>query len=124
MTMAIGSWHLARLEYSFRMSSTDSGNGTDGTLHLPQRPVASPPRFVLDTNVWLDWLVFEDPDIAPVKAAVAAGRAEVVVDEAVVAELARVLAYPFGARTLSPDARSKCLAECRRVSALSNSTVV
>jgi predicted nucleic acid-binding protein len=29
---------------------------------------------VLDTNVWLDWLVFADPAIAPVRAAVASGR--------------------------------------------------
>ena len=73
-------------------------------------------RVVLDTQVWLDWLVFEDPDVAPVKAAVAAGRVEVIVDDAVVGELARVLAYPFGARTLTPEAQSQCLAECARVS--------
>ena len=91
----------------------------EGTLHLPQRPVLPPLRLVLDTNVWLDWLLFEDPDVMPVKAAVAAARAEVVVNDAVVAELARVLAYRFGARTLTPDARSKCLAECGRVSARS-----
>jgi|SRR5215831_6767032 len=88
----------------------------EGTLHAPQRPAAQPLRLVLDTNVWLDWLVFEDADVAPVKAAVAAGRAEVVVDDAVVDELARVLAYPFGARTLGREAQSKCLAECGRVS--------
>jgi putative PIN family toxin of toxin-antitoxin system len=91
----------------------------EGTLHLPHRPVLPPLRLVLDTNVWLDWLVFEDPDVAPVKAAVAAARAEVVMNDAVVAELARVLAYRFGARTLTPDAQSKCLAECGRVSARS-----
>jgi len=34
-------------------------------------------RLVLDTNVWLDWLVFDDPSIATVKAAVATKRAEV-----------------------------------------------
>src|SRR6266571_2231078 len=27
-------------------------------------------RVLLDTNVWLDWLVFDDPSIAPIKAAV------------------------------------------------------
>ena len=32
-------------------------------------------RVVLDTNVWLDWLVFDDPTIAPIKAAVATERA-------------------------------------------------
>ena len=29
---------------------------------------------VLDTNAWLDWLVFEDPSIAPVRDAVRGGR--------------------------------------------------
>ena len=28
-------------------------------------------RLVLDTNVWLDWLVFDDPALAPLKDAVA-----------------------------------------------------
>jgi predicted nucleic acid-binding protein len=32
------------------------------------------PAAVLDTNVWLDWLVFADPVIAPVRAAVASGQ--------------------------------------------------
>jgi len=99
------------------MTTGDSGSIEAGTLHLPQRTVVPPLRLVLDTNVWLDWLVFEDPDVAPVKDAVAAGRAEIVVDEAVAAELARVLAYPFGARTLSPEAQSKCKAECDRIAA-------
>jgi putative PIN family toxin of toxin-antitoxin system len=74
-----------------------------------------PLRVVLDTNVWLDWLVFDDPDVAPVKAAVAAGTAEVFIDDAVEAELARVLAYPFGARSLSAQAQTACLTECRRI---------
>ena len=75
-----------------------------------------PLRLVLDTNVWLDWLVFDDPDVAPVKAAVAAGRAEVFVDEASEAELARVLAYPLGIKTLTAEAQAACLATCRRIS--------
>ncbi|MCC7486739.1 MAG: PIN domain-containing protein [Burkholderiales bacterium] len=75
-----------------------------------------PVRLVIDTNVWLDWLVFDDPDVAPVKEAVAAGRAIVVMNEEVEAELARVLARSFGARTLAPGARAACLDECRRVS--------
>ena len=72
-------------------------------------------RLVLDTNVWLDWLLFEDPDVAPVKAAVAAGRAEIVIDDAVEAELVRVLAYPFGIKTLDEDAQAAHLAQCRRI---------
>src|SRR5688572_22471108 len=99
------------------MTSGDPVSIEAGTLHLPQRTIVSPLRLVLDTNVWLDWLVFDDPDVAPVKAAVAVGRAEVVVDEAVVAELTRVLAYSFGPRTLTAEAQSKCMVECGRVAA-------
>ena len=39
-------------------------------------------RLVLDTNVWLDWLVFDDPAIAPIKAAVEAKRVEVFIEAA------------------------------------------
>jgi putative PIN family toxin of toxin-antitoxin system len=106
------------------MSSIDRGSVHEGTLHLPGRPAGSPLRLVLDTNVWLDWLVFEDADVAPVKAAVAAGRAEIIVDDAVVAELSRVLSYPFGVRTLTAEAQSKCLAECARLSARANGSTV
>jgi putative PIN family toxin of toxin-antitoxin system len=81
----------------------------------PANASAIPVRLVLDTNVWLDWLVFEDPDVAPLKAAVTAGRAAVFVDEASEAELARVLAYPFGNKTLTVEAQAACLAECRRI---------
>jgi putative PIN family toxin of toxin-antitoxin system len=80
----------------------------------PAKATAIPLRLVLDTNVWLDWLVFADPDVAPLKAAVAAGKAEVFVDEASEAELVRVLAYPFGNKTLTVEAQAACLAECRR----------
>jgi len=72
-------------------------------------------RLVLDTNVWLDWLVFDDPAVAPLRAAVAAGRAEVFIDQPCVAELARVLAYPLGRRSLDAAAQAVCLAECRRI---------
>ena len=97
------------------MTSGDPGRIEAETLHLPERPTTPPLRLVLDTNVWLDWLVFDDPDVAPVKSAVAAGRAEVCIDEAVEAELVRVLAYPFGTRTLGGEAQHTCLAECRRI---------
>jgi len=43
---------------------------------------------VLDTNVWLDWLLFDDPSVAALKAAVAEGRAEVFIDAAGEAGLA------------------------------------
>jgi putative PIN family toxin of toxin-antitoxin system len=69
-------------------------------------------RLVLDTNVWLDWLVFDDPVVAPIKAAVAENRAEVFIDAACEAELGRALGYDLGKRSVDVAA---CLAECRRV---------
>src|SRR5712691_11537185 len=69
-------------------------------------------RVVLDTNVWLDWLVFDDPSIAPIRAAVAANRAEVFIDAACEAELERALGYDLGKRAVDVAA---CLALCRRV---------
>jgi putative PIN family toxin of toxin-antitoxin system len=74
------------------------------------RPVL---RLVLDTNVWLDWLVFDDPGIARIAAVVAAGEAEIFVDSACEAELARVLGYPFKDRALSVERQAECLARCR-----------
>ena len=73
-------------------------------------------RVILDTNIWLDWLVFDDPSIAPIKAAVAARRAEILIDADCEAELERVLGYDLGKKcTLDAAGRSRCLAECRRV---------
>ena len=48
-------------------------------------------RVVLDTNVWLDWLVFADPGVAALRDAVAGGTAEIWIDDACEAELERVL---------------------------------
>ena len=39
-----------------------------------------PLRVVLDTNVWLDWLVFNDAGLAPLQALVSAGKAEIIID--------------------------------------------
>ena len=69
-------------------------------------------RLVLDTQVWLDWLVFDDKDAAPVRNAVALKRAQVFIDAACEAELERVLAYDLGKRKVDPAA---CLAQCRRL---------
>lgn len=72
-------------------------------------------RLVLDTNVWLDWLVFDDPGIAPLQAAVAAGHADIVIDAACEDELIRVLGYPLQKWTLDTARQSACLAQCRRL---------
>lgn len=52
-------------------------------------------RLVLDTNVWLDWLVFGGKEVAGLRAAHHAGTATFVIDRACLDELARVLAYPI-----------------------------
>lgn len=72
-------------------------------------------RLVLDTQVWLDWLVFDDPSTAPLRGLLAAERAEVFIDAACEAELARVLGYRLGRRSLDAAARAACLARLRAV---------
>lgn len=79
--------------------------------HLLPLPI----RLVLDTNVWLDWLVFHDQGIAPIKAAVGSGLAEISIDAACEQELVWVLAYPLQKKTLDAALQAACLAECRRL---------
>ncbi len=69
-------------------------------------------RLVLDTNVWLDWLVFDDPSMATIRATVAAGRANVFMAADCEAELERALGYDLGKRVVDVSA---CLAESRRL---------
>lgn len=69
-------------------------------------------RLVLDTQVWLDWLVFDEPALAGLRAEIGAGRAEVLIDAACLAELERVLAYPLGRKV---DVAA-CLARCEKFS--------
>ena len=72
-------------------------------------------RLVLDTQIWLDWLVFDDPEVRPLRAAVEEGRAEIWMDSACEAELERVLAYDLGRHTLTPDAQAAALAKARNI---------
>jgi putative PIN family toxin of toxin-antitoxin system len=74
-----------------------------------------PLRLVLDTNIWLDWLVFNDQGIAPIEAAVGSGQAGICIDAACEQELVRVLTYPLPKRTLDAASQAACLAECRRL---------
>lgn len=69
-------------------------------------------RLVLDSNIWLDWLVFADPGTARIRAAVEAGDAEVFIDNACEAELRRVLGYPFRKKILEPAQQEACIAQC------------
>jgi uncharacterized protein len=53
-----------------------------------------PIRLVLDTNVVIDWLVFDDPYMAPLREGVAAGEIVVLTHALAAAEFDRVLGYP------------------------------
>ena len=82
-------------------------------------------RLVLDTNAWLDWLLFADPGLAPIRAAVANGHARVFINEACFAELKDVLTRSFGRHTLDTAAQIAALAECaRNASLISDSSSV
>ena len=72
-------------------------------------------RLVLDTNVWLDWLVFTDAGAVPIKNAVARGTAAVFISAACEVELKRALGYPLSGRALDADAQATALAQCRAV---------
>ena len=76
---------------------------------------AAPRRLVLDTNVWLDWLVFDDAALAPLKRAQADGAIEIFSDEACTRELVAVLNYDLGKRSLNAEAQKVKLAEFSRL---------
>jgi len=50
-------------------------------------------KLVLDTNVVIDWLVFDDPFLAGFRQQVVSGRVVVITHEPAIAELKRVLGY-------------------------------
>ena len=56
------------------------------------------PRVVLDSNIWVDLLVFRDPHVEPIRAALASGAIAPVIRADCREELRRVLAYPQFAR--------------------------
>ncbi len=64
---------------------------------LPPAPLASllpprRPRVVLDSNIWVDLLVFQDSSMAPIRAALDAGTIAPVIRADCREELRRVLA--------------------------------
>ncbi len=59
---------------------------------------ASPPRVVLDSNVWIDLLVFRDPHAEPIRTALRDGAIAPLIRADCREELRRVLAYPQFAR--------------------------
>ncbi len=66
---------------------------------------ALPAPIVVDTNIALDLLVFDDPCWAALRSALAAGELRWIATPPMRAELARVLGYPLIARRLLRDAR-------------------
>jgi putative PIN family toxin of toxin-antitoxin system len=84
-------------------------------LGIPTLTPNSVPRLVLDTHVWLDWLVFDDPSIVRIRNAVGTGRVEAYIDAVCEEELVRVMARGFAKRTLDAPAQAEALATCRRL---------
>ena len=81
-------------------------------------------RVVLDTNIWLDWLVFKDLSLLHLKKSISDRKAEIFIDAACEAELERVLAYEFGKHTIDAAQQAACLAECRRIARQDRTSVV
>ena len=69
---------------------------------------------VIDTNVVLDLFVFDDPAVAPLRAALVEGRVAWIATEAMRDELRRVLDYPHLARRLGDTGSAAVLADFDR----------
>ena len=79
-------------------------------------------RLVLDTNVWLDWLVFKDAGLALLRKAYAAGKVQILIDDACMAEIPRVLAYDLGKHSLDGPRQEKVVEEVEGVTSKSTSS--
>ena len=74
------------------------------------------PRVVLDSNVWIDILVFDDDATRPILAALERDALDVVIDARCLAELERVLDYPqFVQRAVDKGAALAHVARLARV---------
>ncbi|SAK88215.1 nucleotide-binding protein [Caballeronia glebae] len=74
-------------------------------------PLLSPMRVVLDSNVWIDILVFDDPATRPIHAALEARTLEALIDERCLRELTHVLDYPqFVRMEVDKTAALACIA--------------
>ncbi|CAB3771077.1 putative toxin-antitoxin system toxin component, PIN family [Paraburkholderia humisilvae] len=60
----------------------------------PANVTSDTQRIVLDSNVWIDILVFDDPLTRPIRAALERGALCALIDARCLAELAYVLDYP------------------------------
>jgi putative PIN family toxin of toxin-antitoxin system len=72
-------------------------------------------RLVLDTNIWLDWLVFDDTGIHRIRQLQEAGHVEILIDAPCEAEFAEVITRKFARKTLDARAQAEALAQCRRL---------
>ena len=70
------------------------------------------PACVIDTQLVLDWVVFDDPRIRPWAEAIARGRLRWLVCEAMRTEALRVLHYPAVARRMAPSRSTSRLLDC------------
>ncbi|MDR5793328.1 putative toxin-antitoxin system toxin component, PIN family [Caballeronia sp. LZ008] len=84
-------------------------------------PQPGSPRVVLDSNVWIDILVFDDPATRPIHAALVARTLEALIDERCLRELTRVLDYPQFVR-MDVD-KTAALASVARLSTLVAATI-
>lgn len=75
------------------------------------RAVSTAPIVVLDTNIALDWLVFEDGGMPELMAAIESRQLVIATNEACIDELKRVLAYPIFA--LDAATQNACLEKYR-----------
>lgn len=90
--------------------------------HNDAEAMTSAPRVVLDSNVWIDILVFDDPATRPIHAALQRRLLCAVIDRRCLGELARVLDYPqFVARDVD---KAAALASVAQLSTLEESAPV
>ncbi len=69
-------------------------------------------KIVLDTNVWLDWLIFDDKSINEIKKAQNLNQVTIFIDQLCQEEFERVLAYPR--LKLSPQERQEYIQKIKK----------
>lgn len=77
------------------MCSHDADNTLSATRSAPisTEPTPPVPLLVLDTNVALDWIAFDDARVQPIVQAIERGTLRVVTSQACLLELRRTLGY-------------------------------
>ncbi len=80
------------------MNNPNSGDVSASSLAGITSASSHPPRVVLDSNIWVDLLVFGDPHVRPILEALEARTIAPVIRADCREELRRVLAYPQFAR--------------------------